>query len=60
MAVVLPREMEELWLDTGTEDTADLTHMFAPYPNEAMDAYEISTLLNYEVNDTPKVIGSIY
>ena len=59
MPVILPREMEELWLDPDTDDAAVLTGILAPYPDECMDAYEVSTLVNYARNDGPEVIARV-
>ncbi len=47
MPVVLPSEIEGLWLDAG---------VLTPYPADAMEAYEVSTLVNSVANDGPEVI----
>ncbi len=57
MPVILPRESEELWLDSGIEDAAYLAHMLAPTPNDVLEAYEVSTLVNYARNKSPEVIA---
>ena len=57
MPVILPREREELWLDSGVEVPVSLTDILAPYPDEGMDAYEVSTMVNYAGNDGPEVIA---
>ena len=59
MPVILPREMEELWLDSGIEDAVSLTGILTPYPDEGLDAYEVSTMVNYAGNDAPEVIARI-
>ena len=59
MPVILPRESEELWLESALEDAASLTGILAPYPDNGMDAYEISTLVNYACNDGPEVIARL-
>ena len=59
MPVILPREKEELWLDTGLDDPATLTSVLIPHPGEDMDAYEVSTLVNYARNDGPEVIARV-
>ena len=59
MPVILPRESEELWLDSGLDDPATLTSVLIPHPGEDMDAYEVSTLVNYAGNDGPEVIARI-
>ena len=42
MPVILPRESEHMWLDTGLDATDSFTDILTPYPAEAMDAYEVS------------------
>ena len=59
MPVILPRESEEMWLDSGVEDPASLIGILAPYPEECMDAYEVSTMVNYARNDGPEVIARV-
>ena len=39
MPVVLPRHMEDLWLDRTIDDPAARASDLAPYPNDAMEAY---------------------
>ena len=53
MPVILSRESEQMWLSPGIEDAAVLTHMLTPCPDDALDAYEVSTLVNYARNDSP-------
>ena len=59
MPVILPRESEEMWLESELEDAASLTGILAPYPEECMDAYEVSTIVNYARNDGPEVIARV-
>ena len=59
MPVILPREKEELWLDTGLDDPAALTGILTPFSDEALDAYEVSTMVNYARNDGPEVIARV-
>ena len=56
MPVVLPREMEEFWLDRSVDDPDALGSVLTPYPDDAMKAYEVSTLVNSAANDGPEVI----
>lgn len=53
MPVVLPRDVEDAWLD-GTP--AERERMCRPYPDDDLDAYEISTRVNNPSNDDPRVI----
>ena len=57
MPVILPRESEEMWLEPGVEDPATLTGILTPYPDEGMDAYEVSTMVNYAHNNGPEVLA---
>ena len=59
MPVILPREKESLWLDSGVEDAASLAGLIAPYPDEALDAYEVSTMVNNARNVGPEVIARV-
>ena len=59
MPVILPREKEELWLDPGRDATDSFTDILTPYPAEAMDTYEVSTMVNYAGNTGPEVIARI-
>ena len=59
MPVILPREMEEQWLDPGLDDPASLTSVLIPHPGEDMDAYEVSTMVNYARNDGPEIIARV-
>ena len=54
--VVLPREIEGLWLDPGVDDPGALAGVLTPYPAGAMEAYEVSALVNSVANDGPEVI----
>ena len=51
MPVILPRELEEFWLDGDVTDSAALTDVLSPYPDEPMEAYEVSPLVNKATNN---------
>ena len=59
MPVVLPRELEELWLDCSIDDPGALGSVLTPYLDDAMEAYEVSTLVNSAANDGPEVIEAV-
>ena len=59
MPVILPRDLENLWLDTSVEDFNPLGSILTPHPNDAMDAYEVSSLVNSAANDGPEVVVRI-
>ena len=53
MPVVLPEDEEQTWLSAGPDERRDLCH---PYPDNDLDAYPISTLVNNPSNDDARVI----
>ena len=55
MPVILPKELESFWLDDGVQDPLSLGDILIPYPAEAMQAYEVSSLVNRPSNDGPEV-----
>ena len=57
MPVILPEELETLWLDEEMQDAAALVSVLAPYPSERMAAYEVSALVNSAFNDGPELIA---
>ena len=58
MPVILPRDAESLWLDAFVGDPALLANVLRPYA-AAMDAYEVSPLVNSAANDTPEVLARV-
>ena len=56
MPVILPRELEEFWLDGDVIDSAALTDVLAPYPEDPMEVFEVSTLVNKATNNGPELI----
>ena len=59
MPVILSREMEEFWLDRSIDDPGSLGSVLTSYSAEAMDAYEVSALVNSPSNDGPEVIVAV-
>ena len=57
MPVILPKNMEDFWLDGSLDDPVPLGGVLIPYPHDAMEAYEVSTLVNSFANDSPEVIA---
>ena len=55
MPVILPQEAEDIWLDKALDDSVALTQLLEPYPDDAMEAYEVSGLVNSASNDIPEV-----
>ena len=56
MPVILPRELEDFWLDGDVTDSAALTHVLSPYPDEPMEAYEVSPLVNKATNNSADLV----
>lgn len=56
MPVILPEKVEATWLDSGTEDPAQLLPLLVPYPSERMKAYRVSPLVNSPKTDSPACI----
>ena len=59
MPVILPRESESFWMDKDVEDPLALTSVIAPYPDDEMDAFEVSTLVNNTRNKGSEVIDPV-
>ena len=59
MPVILPRDMEEFWLDVSVDDPIALGSVLRPYADEAMEAYEVSTLVNSAANNRPELTARI-
>ena len=59
MPVILSKEVEDLWLDTALDDSQTLTQLLEPYPDDALEAYEVSALVNSASNDRPEVTAPI-
>ena len=56
MPVILPRELESLWLDHDIQDYAALAGILTPYTTDEMAAYEVSSLVNSPANDGPELV----
>ena len=59
MPVILPRDAEELWLDPEVVDPGAMGSLMIPFASDAMDAYEVSSLVNSPANDGPEVIENV-
>ena len=59
MPAILPRNMEGFWLDRSIQDTTELRSVLTPYPDDAMEAYEVSTFVNSVANDGPELITRV-
>ena len=52
MPVILPRDKEDIWVDPATQDKGTLVGILKPYPAEEMEAYEVSTKVNFPQHNT--------
>lgn len=59
MPVILPRELEQAWIDPKKTDAGSLREMLLPYDPALMKAYEVSTLVNSPRNYGPEVIEPV-
>jgi putative SOS response-associated peptidase YedK len=53
MPVIMPREVEDTWLNPNFHDRARLLALLGPYPAGKMKAYDVSPRVNTPVNDSP-------
>jgi putative SOS response-associated peptidase YedK len=56
MPVILPREKEDVWINPALEDKEILLAVLKPYPSEEMEAYEVSTKVNFPQYNSPENI----
>lgn len=56
MPVILPRDMEEFWLDGDVADAGALANVLSPYPDELMEVYQVSPLVNKATNNGADLI----
>ena len=59
MPVILPREMEDFWLDRDVNDAAALSDVLMPYPSDLMKTYQVSTLVNSARNNSPEILTPV-
>ena len=59
MPVILAQEVEDLWLDPSLDDSDELTQFLEPYPDDALEAYEVSRLVNSASNDVLEVTAPL-
>jgi putative SOS response-associated peptidase YedK len=56
MPVILPREVYSKWLTPGEVEPRNLNHLLEPYPEEEMQAYPVSRMVNSPNNDVAECI----
>ena len=59
MPVVIPPEAFDMWLDCANVDALTAAALLVPPPDDAMEAYEISTAVNRVANDGPEILAPL-
>ena len=59
MPVILRQEAIPVWLDLGIKDVSLIKNLLTPYPEEEMDIYEVSPLVNSAKVDIPQCIEPV-
>lgn len=59
MPVILQQKDEQKWLNPANQDTGTLNQLLKPFPNELMEAYEVSSLVNSPKNNSSDLIERI-
>ena len=59
MPVILPRDVEPVWLDQGIIDSYFLKSLLRPYSADLMMAYEVSAFVNSVKNNGPECLVSV-
>jgi len=59
MPAIVPKDREALWLNSTVFDRKELLEFIGPFPGEAMEVYEVSTLVNSPVNNSPECIEAV-
>ncbi|WP_071393735.1 SOS response-associated peptidase [Bacillus tuaregi] len=59
MPVILKKEDEQTWLNPSNHDTRELNQLLKPLPEELIEAYEVSSLVNSPKNNSPQLIQKI-
>jgi putative SOS response-associated peptidase YedK len=60
MAVILPSNDYDLWLDPSVQEVERLQPLLRPFPTEEMTAYPVSTVVNNPRNDVPSCIEPLH
>ncbi len=54
--VIVPRELEELWLDPSPKTSEELARVLRPYRAEELELFAVSSLVNSPANDRPECV----
>ncbi|MCD4657801.1 MAG: SOS response-associated peptidase [Planctomycetes bacterium] len=59
MPAIMPVENREQWLDNSHFDDAKLSQSLVPYPDDEMEAWEVSKLVNSPMNNSEKNVKPV-
>lgn len=60
MPVILKEDREKIWLDRAIEDINFLKEILTPYPDDLMESYKVSTIVNSPKADTEDCIKPLF
>ena len=60
MPALLPPQAWDEWLDRDNEDAAALMSLLGPPPEDALDEYAVSTLVNSVKNNLPELVEPLH
>lgn len=59
MPVILPRDLESIWLDENVTSSREAKGLLTPFPAEMMAAYEVAPMVNSPHNDSPECMAPV-
>ena len=59
MPVILPRKDQRVWLDPAGQDLGRLVSLLKPYPEQSMECYAVSPIVNSPQHNSPECIQSV-
>ncbi len=59
MPAIVPRELEEFWLDPSPRGRAELERVLRPYKAEEMELFDVSPLVNSPSTDGPECLEPV-
>lgn len=59
MPVILPAELERVWLDPSNQNGERMHSLLQPCPASSLEAYEISAAVNSPKNNNPELLAPI-
>ena len=59
MPVILQSDARDIWLDPANQDDTILAGLLNPYPDNGMEVYPVSKIVNSPANDTEECVKPI-